>query len=119
MSSSISFKFSQNRGHFYENVVFLELMRKNEEIFYWKSKKGREVDFVTKKGLKIDTAIQVTLSLADKKVRDREIQSLVDAKEDLNPAHLIILTEDEEGHEIIGNAEIKILPLWKWLVRFE
>ena len=119
MSSSISFKFSHNRGHFYENVVFLELMRKNEEIFYWKSKRGREVDFVTKKGLKIDTAIQVTLSLADKKVRDREIQSLVEAKEDLNPKHLIILTEDEEGNEIIGNAKIKILPLWKWLIRFE
>ena len=95
LSNSISFKFSQNLGHLYENLVFLELKRRNEDIFYWKSKKGREVDFVTRKGFKIDKAIQVAASLSDKRVREREIQALIEAKENLKPDHLIILTEDE------------------------
>ncbi len=84
--------------------VFLELMRRNEEVFYWKSEKGREVDFVIKKGLKIKKAIQVALSLSDKRVKDREIQALADA------------TEDEEGKEIISDSEIRILPIWKRLL---
>lgn len=115
LSNSISFKFSQNLGRLYENLVFLELKRRKEEVFYWKSEKGREVDFVTKKGIKIDKAIQVAVSLSDKKVMDREIQSLMDAKQKLHPKSLIILTEDDEGKETIGNTEIKIFPLWKWL----
>ena len=114
--NTISFKFSQNLGHLYENIVFLELMRRNEEVFYWKSEKGREVDFVIKKGLKIKKAIQVALSLSDKRVKDREIQALADAKDELKPEQLIILTEDEEGKEIISDTEINILPVWKWLL---
>ena len=72
-------------------------------MFYWKSEKGREVDFVIKKGLKIKKAIQVALSLLEKRVKDREIEALADA-------------EDEEGKEIISDTEIKILPIWKWLL---
>jgi predicted AAA+ superfamily ATPase len=117
LSNSISFKFSQNLGRLYENLVFLELKRRGEEVFYWKSEKGREVDFVTKRGLKIDKAIQVTVSSSDKKVKDREIQSLLDLKEELKAHSLIILTEDEEGEEERGAVKIKILPLWKWLVK--
>ncbi len=116
LCNTVSFKFSQNIGHLYENIVFLELMRRNEEVFYWKSEKGREVDFVIKRGLKIEKAIQVALSLSDKRVKDREIQALADAKDELKPTQLIILTEDEEGKEIISDTEIKILPVWKWLL---
>lgn len=117
LSSSISFKFSQNIGHLYENMVFLELKRNyKDDIFYWRSKDGSEVDFVIKKGLKIDKAIQVCLSLSDKKVKEREIKALLKAHEELNPQQLLILTEDEEGKETIGAAEINIIPLWKWLL---
>lgn len=116
LCNTISFKFSQNLGHLYENIVFLELMRRNEEVFYWKSEKGREVDFIIKKGLKIEKAIQVALSLSDRRVKDREIQALADAKEELKPKQLIILTEDEEGTEFISDIEIRILPVWKWLL---
>lgn len=116
LSNSISFKFSQNIGHLYENLVFLELKRKNEDIFYWKSKRGREVDFIIKKGLKVEKAIQVTVSVSDQKVKDREIKALTDAKYELNPEQFIILTEDEEGVETVADKEVKIIPLWKWFI---
>lgn len=116
LSRAISFKFSQNLGRLYENIVFLELKRKNEDIFYWKSRKGYEVDFVIKKGMKIDSAIQVSISLEDKNVKDREIRALLDAKKELRPSHLIILTEDEEGIETHSDVKITILPVWKWLL---
>lgn len=117
LSNSISFKFSQNLGRLYENIVFLQLKRKNADIYYWKSKQGREVDFVVKKGLKIEAAVQVSVSLSDSKVKNREIQALTDAKTELKPMKFLIITEDEEGIEKIGNTNIEIIPLWKWLLR--
>jgi len=97
LSSSISFKFSKNLGHLYENLVYIELKRRNKEVYYWRSAKGREVDFVTKKGAKIGEVIQVTTSLTDKRVKEREMLALIDAKEELKPHNFIILTEDVSG----------------------
>lgn len=116
LGSSISFKFSENIGHIYENLVFLELERRNKEIYYWKSKKGKEVDFLIKKGLNIEEAIQVSYNLSDKKTLDREIESLLMAKDEFKIEHLSIITEDEEIEKETGNVKIKIIPLWKWLL---
>lgn len=116
LSNSVAFKFSENIGHIYENIVFLELERRNKEIFYWKSKRGQEVAFVLKRGLKIEDAIQVCFSLADKRTRKREIEGLLSAKNELNASNLLIITEDERGEEEIEGTTIKIIPLWKWLL---
>jgi len=115
LGNSISFKFSENIGHIYENLVFLELKRRNKEIYYWKSKKGKEVDFLIKRGLDIEEAIQVSYNLNDKKTLDREIESLLLAKEEFKIKYLTIVTEDEDIEKEIGNVKIKIIPLWKWL----
>lgn len=119
LSNAIVFKFSENIGHIYENIVFIELQRKNKEVFYWKSKRGREVDFVIKSGLKIDEAIQVCFSFTDKKTRDRELESLLSAKNELNVDNLVMITEDEKGEEVIDGASVRIIPLWKWLLQSE
>lgn len=119
LSNAIAFKFSENMGHIYENIVFIELQRKNKEVFYWKSKRGREVDFVIKSGLKIDEAIQVCFSFTDKKTRDRELESLLSAKNELNVDNLVMITEDEKGEEVIDGVTIRIIPLWKWLLQSE
>jgi len=119
LSNAIAFKFSENIGHIYENIVFIELQRRNKEVFYWKSKRGREVDFVIKSGLKIDEAIQVCFSFTDKKTRDRELESLLSAKNELNVDDLVMITEDEKGEEVIDGATVRIIPLWKWLLQSE
>lgn len=123
LSNSISFKFSRNIGHSYENIVFLELLRRNRELYYWRSGRGAEVDFVIKKGLEIVEAIQVCFSLADEKTRKREFQALKEAKDELRVGLLTVITEDEEATVAIdsadGDAEINIIPLWKWLLQFQ
>jgi len=121
LSNSISFKFTRNMGHFYENIVFLELRRKNKDIYYWKSKRGKEVDFIIRKGLHIAEAIQVCFTMADEKTRQRELQALIEAKDELKVDRLTVITDDEEAtvhiecHQCRG--EINIVPLWKWLTR--
>ena len=120
LSNSISFKFSQNVGHMYENVVFLELLRRNKEPYYWKSKKGKEVDFIIRDGIQIAEAIQVCFSLEDEKTRQRELQALKEVKDELKAKRLTVITDDQESTVSIersgGQDEINIIPLWKWLL---
>ncbi|MBU0463784.1 MAG: DUF4143 domain-containing protein, partial [Proteobacteria bacterium] len=97
LSNSISFKFSRNIGHIYENIVFLELLRRNREPYYWKSKKGREVDFVIREGLNITEAIQVCFSLEDERTRQREMLALIEVKDELRAERLTVITDDEES----------------------
>ena len=122
LSNSISFRFSRNMGHIYENIVFLELLRRNKEIYYWKSKKGKEVDFIVKEGLHITEAIQVSFSLEDEKTRQREFQALAEVKDELRAERLTVITDDEESTVPIegkrGQGEINIISLWKWLLGF-
>ncbi|MBW1694398.1 MAG: ATP-binding protein [Deltaproteobacteria bacterium] len=123
LSNTISFKFSRNIGHIYENVVFIELLRRNKELYYWRSGKGREVDFVIKQGLRIIEAIQVCFSLANEKTKKREIQALIEAKDELQPDLLTVITDNEESTVTVesshGQAEINIIPLWKWLLQLQ
>ena len=121
LSNSISFQFSRNIGHIYENIVYLELLRRNKELYYWKSKKGREVDFVIKKGFHIIEAIQVCFSLEDAGTRQREIEALREVKDELKAERLTVITDDEESTAHVtsqhGEGKINIKPLWKWLLQ--
>jgi len=116
LTNSIAFKFSRNLGRIYENIVFLELKRRNKEVYYWKSKKTKEVDFLIRKGRKIEEAIQVSFNISEPKTKKREIAGLIEAEKELKVNNLTILTEDEEGQEEINRSKIKIIPLWKWLL---
>lgn len=116
LGEAVSFRFSRNTGHIYENIVFMELQRRGKTVFYWKSRRGREVDFVVQEGLQITEAIQVCVSLADPKTRERELRSLAEAAEELHVERLTVITEDEEGLDKADGCAISIVPLWKWLL---
>jgi len=110
LTGSMAFRFSENMGRIYENAVFVELLRRGQETYYWRSAGGKEVDFVCRKGKAVETAIQVCFDLSDAETRAREYEGLRAAKEELGAKMLLILTEDEEKTE----AGINIMPLWKW-----
>jgi predicted AAA+ superfamily ATPase len=129
----VSFKFSEDLGRLLENIVFIELKRRGNELYYHKNKK--ECDFVIKEGLEIIEAIQVTRSLSDPETRKREIEGLLDAMRSYNLKEGLILTEDEEEmieirDEGVENREkilnqkktqeiirkIYVKPIWKWLL---
>jgi len=119
-----AFRFSENNGKLFENTVAVELRRREMEgkcrLFYYKSQKQEEVDFVIQQDLKITQLIQVCYSLSEPKVREREIKGLIKAGDELKCDKLIIITNDVEAiekHTWFGNAgEIVFIPLWKWLL---
>jgi predicted AAA+ superfamily ATPase len=113
LAAAVSFQNSENLGRLLENAVFGDFLRRgleaNKDIFYYKTKSGKEVDFVIKSGLKIEKLVQVVLSLKDPKTRKREISALVESSDELNCKNLEIVTFDEEGKE----GEIKITSAFK------
>ena len=116
LANAVSFRFSRDKGKFLENLVFVELKRRDEDIYYYKTKNNLEVDFLLKKGRKVKQLIQVSQNLKENKTKEREVKSLTTALKELKLKQGLILTEDEE--EIISLKGIKIVvqPVYKWLL---
>ncbi|HII30224.1 hypothetical protein COT48_05195 [Candidatus Woesearchaeota archaeon CG08_land_8_20_14_0_20_47_9] len=111
LRNAVSFKFSKDEGKLAENLVFLELKRRDCDIYYWKNK--AEVDFIIKDIDKL-TAINVTFS---SEINKREVKSLLEfkgsfKKQAKKPIKLITITKDLE----IRSDGISFVPLWKWLL---
>lgn len=112
----VSFKVSENKGHFLENLVFIELLRRKKELYYYKTKNGLEVDFLVKTGTRVSELIQVARALTEPTVRDREMQALTMALVELKIKKGLILTEDEEKEIKWKGKVIQIKPIYKWLL---
>lgn len=110
----MGFTFSEDLGRIYENIVYIALRRKTQEIFYWANK--YECDFIVKEGKKREV-IQVCFDLKD--AREREVNGLIDALQHCKLKEGIIITEDEDGEEIRRGKKIKYIPLWRWLLTRE
>jgi len=112
--NAVSFKFSEDYGRIIENVVFIELKRRNEEIYYYKNK--YECDFLIKKTHKITQAIQVTKELNEDNKR-RELNGLIETMKKFKLKKGLILTQDYEGKIKEKGKVIYIKPIWKWLLK--
>lgn len=115
----LSFQFSENIWRKLENIVFIELKRRWKEVFYHKEK--YECDFIIKEKNKIVEVIQVANDLISPETEKREINWLIDAMKHYSLSDWIILTYETEKEIEIKNKnwdfKIKIIPIWKWLLR--
>ena len=114
LASILGFRFSDDKGRYLENLVFIEIKRRGYEVFYHKELK--ECDFLLREKNKIVSAIQVSLSLNEHKTREREFSGLLEAMELYNLQSGLILTEDEEEKVSVDGKQINILPVWKWIL---
>lgn len=112
----VSFKFSEDKGRMLENVVFLQIKRMQKEIYYYKTRNHLEIDFMIREKNKIQNLIQVSWTLEDIKVKDREVKSLVEGMKELKIEEGLILTYEEEGEIQLGKYKITIKPVYRWLL---
>ena len=113
--NAVTSQFSPNWGKIMENLVFLELKRRNHEVYFY-TDLNIEVDFIVKEGLKISQLIQVCFNIESPKTKKREIVSLVKAANRLKNDNLIVITWDYEAEEQFRGKKIRLVPLWKWLL---
>lgn len=114
-----SFQQSENFGKKIENLFFTELLKKgykpNHNIFYYRTRNQREVDFVIKEGYRVKNLIQVCYKL-DYDTEKREIKALIEAAEELRCNNLLVITWDNEKIARYGKKKIHFIPLWKWIL---
>ena len=111
--NTVSFKFSDDFGKLLENLVFIELRRRNNQIYYFR--KNYECDFLIVRKNKVSSTIQVTQKLNDDNEK-REINGLLEVMKEHKLKEGVLLTEDQEEERIIEGKKIRIIPVWKWLL---
>ena len=115
MVNAVAFKFSENRGRLFENVIFLDLKRKGIEVYYYKTRYDSEIDFVIKNGEKIQL-LQVCVDFEKEKTQAREIKALVHGAQELNLDSGIIVTPDDEEELVVDGIRVLIIPLYKFIL---
>ena len=117
--SAKAIQHSPDKGKLMENLVFTELVKRgvkpNQELFYYKTRNDREVDFVIKKGTEVIELIQVCYDSTSPDVEQREVKALVEAAGELDVKKLTVLTWDEKREVQKDGMKVQFVPLWDWL----
>jgi len=108
-----------DKGRLMENLVFIELLRRDKKIFYYQNPLKEEVDFLLTEGKKVKELVQVCYNIEDFTTFSREINILLKASDKFNCDKLIVITKSKESEEKINNKKVKFIPLWKWLLEKE
>ncbi|MDO8183847.1 MAG: ATP-binding protein [bacterium] len=111
---------SPDSGKLMENLVFTELVKRgnqpNRELFYYKTRNDREIDFVLKNGYEVVELIQVAYELISQGVEEREVKALVEAGKELNVLKLTVLTWSGKKEVVKDGVVVRFIPLWEWLI---
>lgn len=119
---SVSSGILTNSGHLLENLVFTALRRVSPDIFYYRCRTGREVDFIVHMPGGSRKLIQVCESLADAETKRREVAALHDVMAETGLRSSLIVTFDEAGDTEQGrrtevdSGVIEIVPIWRFLL---
>jgi len=105
--------FTENRGRILENIVAIELFRRETELYYFKS--TNECDFIVKQGPRSMHAIQVCWELT-KRNEKRELNGIADALKSIDLVSGMILTYAQEEEREVNGRRVSVLPVWKWLL---
>ena len=114
--TSVSAGILVNAGHLLENLVFVALRRLHKEISYYKTRNGREVDFVIPAQHGAPMLIQVCESLADPQTRKREVAALSDAMVEMDLGTGTIVTRNEDERIETTRGTITVIPIWRFLL---
>lgn len=106
----------EDRGKILENFVFLEYRKRGHQLYYHKNQ--YECDFLIIEKNNPTIAIQVTESLNDSKVYEREIAGLREAMKQYKLPGGLIITMNEEGKHKVPEGTIKIVSAWKHFSAF-
>lgn len=105
-----------NSGHLLENLVFIALRRVSQDIFYYKTRSGLEVDFIIQQQDRSRMLIQVCESLVEPQTRKREVAALEEAMQELDLTTGTIVTRSEEEQISVEPGIIDVVPAWRFLL---
>lgn len=90
--------FSNNFGHLFENMIYIDLRRKYEEVYYYLTKNRYEIDFLAKDIYGKPHLYQVVWDMNDAETIARETRALHEAEQELGIKGKIITPEYYLSH---------------------
>ena len=102
----LNFRFSQNLGILFENLVYTELIKAGYDVYFYN--KNFECDFIAKKENKT-IAIQVCYELNDRN-RKREFNGLIKLPFGVDEKVLLTYNQDDDSRD----DEIKVVRFWEY-----
>lgn len=106
-------RFESNLGYLFENIVFLELLRKgyrpDENLFIVKNDKGEECDFFINSNKKI--LIQSSLSVLDNDTKNREFNGILNSVIGFDESYVVV---EDNNENKLSTDKINVLGFAEW-----
>jgi len=99
-----------------ENAVFCELRRQTQEIYYYKTRDGREVDFITVAPDGRKELYQVCVTLGKDETFERETESLQAALAETGLSSGTVITLDEDKDLRLRGKHLRCIPVGQWFL---
>ncbi|MCI0512766.1 ATP-binding protein [candidate division KSB1 bacterium] len=108
---------SYNRGRLLETMVYNHLRHQfsREQIFYYKTRLNREVDFLIRTQGQVRWLLQVCESTENVATQNREGTALFQALEELSMDQATIITRHDSGQIEQNGKLIQVVPFWRWI----
>ena len=118
LANVIGFRISEEKGRLLENIVFIELKRRFDTVFF--HKKEKECDFIIQENNKITLVIQVCSYFSSDTAKQREYNGLLEAMQTYNLKEGLIIGNMDAKKDVVTLNEtqyhIHIVPIWQWLL---
>jgi len=106
-----------DKGHLLENMVFCQLRRMSEEIFYYKTRQGNEVDFYWFDAKKLPGLIQVSWDINNENTKKREVRALNQAMDETGLKSATIVSKNQSETIKTDSGEINVVPAWRFFAQ--
>lgn len=116
MITSVGSGILANSGHLLENLVFTTLRRMTKKIYYYKTKNGKEVDFIAQLEDPSYLLIQACETMADPATRKRELAALTEAMAEQQITTGTIVTRNERATIEDAAGTVEIIPAYRFLL---
>lgn len=119
LTKRVSFEVGKKLGDYLENIVFLELKRRHDALYYFKTEQNYEVDFLIKNQNQITHLIQVSYDIKDEKTYNRELRALLKANTELtreDEIRLMLITTDKSHEVNLEGVKIEVINIFEWLL---
>ncbi len=114
--TSVSSGVLRNAGHLLENLVFVALRRVNPSVYYYRTRTGRQVDFVVPVRSGVPHLYQVCESMADPQTKKREVTAVAEAMAELGTESATIVTRGDSQQIAVERGTITVMPAWRFLL---
>lgn len=109
----VSSNLQKDLGHKLENMVYLHLRRKHQQIYYFDE--NGECDFIAFKRNKIAEIVQVCFDLNPDNIK-REVNGLIKAMKAFDQKMGVIITSNQKDSFMDDGFQIAVIPAYEYLL---